>query len=44
MVIYQAEGVGDDPVWEQVAEAVEVAVLSIEGDIAPRLDWADAAG
>jgi heptosyltransferase III len=42
-VIHQAEGVETIRV-EQVAEAVEVAVLSIEGDIAPRLDWADAAG
>jgi len=40
-VIYQAEGVQTIRV-EQVAEAVEVAVLAIEGDVAPRLDWADA--
>jgi ADP-heptose:LPS heptosyltransferase len=41
-VIHQADGVRAISV-EQVTEAVEVAVLSLQGDVAPRLDWADAA-
>lgn len=43
IVIYQAEGVRSIRV-EQVAEAVEVAVLAAQGEIAPHLDWADSAG
>jgi heptosyltransferase-3 len=42
-VIYQAEGLRTISV-EQVAEAVEVAVLALHGDVAPRLDWAGTAG
>lgn len=41
-VIYQADGLRSIRI-EQVAEAVEVAVLAMQGEAAPRLDWADTA-
>jgi len=41
-VIHQAEGVRTISV-QQVAEAVEVAVLATQGDVAPQLTWADTA-